>query len=182
MFEKGNTGSAFFEFSSAKIPLLFSHRSIFVSRMTAAITANPIALHTLVESVRHFSAGALVTFEGVVRDTSRDTSGEVRSIQHLEYEAYLPMAEREIARVVKEVEARWDVRCAALHRVGKLQIGDVAVVIAVSSAHRGEAFDACRFAIDRIKETVPIWKKEVARDGTWWVENPVENATVIGRK
>ena len=143
--------------------------------MIAAITQDTLFLEAVAARVRHPSAGALVTFEGVVRDNSRDTSGTVRSIQHLEYEAYIPMAEREITRVVKEVEARWDVRCAALHRVGELQIGEVAVVIAVSSSHRGEAFEACRFAIDRIKQTVPIWKKEVAEDGTWWVENPVEN-------
>ena len=144
--------------------------------MIAAITADAISLDALAARVRHSSAGALVTFEGVVRDKSRDTSGELRSIQHLEYEAYIPMAEREMARVIEETQTRWDVRCSALHRVGKLQIGDVAVVIAVSSAHRGDAFEACRFAIDRIKETVPIWKKEVAQDGTWWVENPVENS------
>ncbi len=144
--------------------------------MIAAITQNAISLNALAEYVRHSSAGALVTFEGVVRDRSRDTFGEMRSIEHLEYEAYIPMAEREMARVIEEAQARWQVRCAASHRVGKLQIGDVAVVIAVSSAHRGDAFEACRFAIDRIKETVPIWKKEVAQDGTWWVENPVENS------
>jgi molybdopterin synthase catalytic subunit len=139
-----------------------------------AITADAISLNALADIVRHSSAGALVTFEGVVRDHSRDTSGQSRAIQHLEYEAYVPMAEREMARVVEEVEKRWQVRCAASHRIGKLQIGDVAVVVAVSSAHRGDAFEACRFAIDRIKETVPIWKREVAKDGTWWVENPVE--------
>jgi molybdopterin synthase catalytic subunit len=144
--------------------------------MTAALTADAISLSILADSVCHSGAGALVTFEGVVRDKSRDTSGQLRAIQYLEYEAYIPMAEREMARVVKEVEARWDVHCAALHRVGKLQIGEVAVVIVVTSAHRGEAFEACRFAIDRIKETVPIWKKEVAQDGTWWVENPVNNS------
>lgn len=143
--------------------------------MIAAITQNAISLDVLADSVRHSGAGALVTFEGVVRDKSRDTSGQLRSIQHLEYEAYIPMAQREMARVIEETESRWQVQCSASHRVGKLQIGDVAVVIAVSSAHRGEAFEACRFAIDRIKETVPIWKKEVAEDGTWWVENPVEN-------
>jgi len=142
--------------------------------MTAAITENAISINAVADSVRHSGAGALVTFEGIVRDKSRDTLGDMHSIQNLEYEAYIPMAEREMARVMEEVESRWQVRCSALHRVGKLQIGDVAVVIAVSSAHRGDAFEACRFAIDRIKETVPIWKKEVAHDGTWWVENPVE--------
>lgn len=147
--------------------------------MICALSEDTLSLDALAARVRHDGAGALVTFEGVVREQSRDTSGELRTIQHLEYEAYRPMAEREMARVVAEVEARWPVRCAAAHRIGKLQIGEAAVIIAVSSAHRAQAFEACRFAIDRIKETVPIWKKEVAPDGTWWVENPVENSSPL---
>jgi len=150
--------------------------SVFFAFMMATITEERLRLQDAVGAVSHSRAGALVTFEGVVRDHSRDLSGQTREVDYLEYEAYRPMAEREMARVVCEAQKRWDVVCAASHRVGKLQIGETAVVIAVSSSHRDDAFQACRFAIDRIKETVPIWKKEVARDGFWWVENPVEQS------
>lgn len=144
--------------------------------MNDTITDRTLSLSNVTQCVNHSGAGALVTFEGIVRDHSRDTSGQQRSVSHLEYEAYIPMARREMTRVINEVETRWDVRCAASHRIGKLQIGETAVVVAVASAHRNAAFEACRYAIDRIKETVPIWKKEFAQDGFWWVENPVEAA------
>lgn len=147
--------------------------------MIDTITDTPLSLSSVVECVSHSSAGALVTFEGIVRDHSQDTSGHERIITSLEYEAYAPMAKREMARVITEVEAQWDVRCAASHRIGKLQVGDTAVAIAVSASHRDAAFEACRYAIDRIKQTVPIWKKEFASDGFWWVENPVETAKAI---
>lgn len=143
--------------------------------MISTIVEDTLSLDTAVDAVQHSGAGALVTFEGVVRDHSRDTSGQARSVDYLEYETYRPMAELEMERVVREVESRWDVRCAALHRIGKLLIGDTAVVVAVASSHRAEAFEACRFAIDHIKETVPIWKKEHAQDGFWWVENPLDS-------
>jgi molybdopterin synthase catalytic subunit len=142
--------------------------------MIAAISEDTLNLQDAISAVTSESAGALVTFEGVVRNHSRDLSGQVRSVEYLEYEAYRPMAKREIERVIEEVEERWNVACAVSHRVGKLLIGETAVVIAVASAHRGEAFEACRYAIDRVKETVPIWKKEGATDGFWWSENPVE--------
>lgn len=141
--------------------------------MIAAILEDTLNLQDAIRAVSTPSAGAIVTFEGVVRDHSRDLSGQTREVDYLEYEAYVPMAKREMERVIAEVEARWSVACAASHRVGKLAIGETAVVIAVASSHRNEAFEACRYAIDRIKETVPIWKKEVAKDGFWWVENPV---------
>lgn len=147
--------------------------------MIDTITDKTLSLSSVVECVNHSGAGALVTFEGIVRDHSRDTSGHERSITSLEYEAYAPMARQEMARVITEVEARWQVRCAASHRIGKLQVGDTAVAIAVSAAHRDAAFEACRYAIDRIKQTVPIWKKEFASDGFWWVENPVDVPATI---
>lgn len=124
-----------------------------------------------VEAAQDGRAGAIVTFAGVVRNNSRG-----RDVEHLEYQAYAPMAEREMRAIADEVRARWDVPCAIFHRVGRLQIGEASVVIAVATPHRGEAFDACRYAIDRVKQTVPIWKKEVARDGTWWVEDPLSTA------
>jgi len=109
--------------------------------------------------------GAVVTFVGTVRG---DTDG--RQVLYLEYEAYPEMAEQVLAQVADEVCARWtDVQQVAIvHRVGRLDIGEVAVVIALSAAHRRQTFDALRYAIDRIKEIAPIWKKEVWADGAEW--------------
>ncbi len=111
-------------------------------------------------------AGGLVTFVGAVRDVSRG-----HAIEHLEYEAYPEMAIQEMDRICDEAARRWPgTRVAIAHRIGHLRIGDLAVVVAAASAHRAEAFDACRFAIDALKQTVPIWKKEVATTGAYWVD------------
>ena len=111
-------------------------------------------------------AGGLVTFVGTVRDASRG-----RSVRHLEYEAYPGMAEREMTKIADAAAAQWPgARVAMAHRTGRLEIGDVAVVIAAAAPHRAEAFAACRYAIDTLKKDVPIWKKEVAVDGEYWVE------------
>lgn len=111
-------------------------------------------------------AGGLVTFVGAVRDASRG-----HAIEHLEYEAYPEMAIQEMDRICDEAGRRWPgTRVAIAHRIGHLGIGDLAVVVAAASAHRAEAFDACRFAIDALKQTVPIWKKEVATTGAYWVD------------
>lgn len=115
------------------------------------------------------AAGAVVTFLGTVRNNSQG-----HEIEYLEYEAYSPMALREMERIAQEVRERWGVPCSMGHRLGRLEIGEVSVVIAVASPHRKAAFEACHWAIDRVKETVPIWKKEVATDGYWWVEDPVK--------
>ena len=112
-------------------------------------------------------AGGVVTFVGAVRDHSRG-----HEIRHLEYEAYPAMAEREMEKIVDEAARRWPgARVAVAHRVGQLEIGDLAVVIAAAAPHRGEAFEACRFTIDTLKQTVPIWKKEVTTSGEYWVED-----------
>jgi len=112
-------------------------------------------------------AGGIVSFIGRVRDHARG-----HSIEHLEYEAYPAMAEREMDKIVDEAATRWPgTRVAIAHRVGRLEIGDAAVVVVAASAHRGEAFEACRFAIDTLKVTVPIWKREVATDGAYWVDD-----------
>lgn|SRR5690606_12551574 len=112
-------------------------------------------------------AGGLVTFVGAVRDRARG-----RAIRHLEYEAYPEMAVAEMERIGREAETRWPgTRVAIAHRVGHLEIGEAAVVVVAASAHRAEAFAACRFAIDALKERVPIWKKEVATDGAYWVDD-----------
>ncbi|MEM9177435.1 MAG: molybdenum cofactor biosynthesis protein MoaE [Myxococcota bacterium] len=112
-------------------------------------------------------AGGVVSFVGRVRDHARG-----HSIEHLEYEAYPAMAEREMEKIVDEAAEKWPgTRVAIAHRVGRLEIGDAAVVVVAASAHRDEAFDACRFAIDTLKVTVPIWKREVATDGAYWVDD-----------
>ncbi len=122
------------------------------------------------EAVRLVSGpgmGGLVTFLGAVRDRARG-----REIRHLEYEAYPEMAVREMEKIADEAAQRWPgVRLAIGHRAGHLEIGDIAVVVAAAAPHRAEAFEACRFAIDTLKETVPIWKKEVATDGEYWVDD-----------
>lgn len=111
--------------------------------------------------------GGVVTFVGQVRDHARG-----HSIQHLEYEAYPEMAEREMQKIADEASTRWPgTRVAMAHRTGRLEIGDLAVVIVAAAPHRGEAFEACRFAIDTLKQTVPIWKREVATDGAYWVDD-----------
>lgn len=112
-------------------------------------------------------AGGVVSFVGRVRNHARG-----HSIEHLEYEAYPAMAEREMEKIVDEAAEKWPgTRVAIAHRVGRLAIGDAAVVVVAASAHRGEAFEACRFAIDTLKVTVPIWKREVATDGAYWVDD-----------
>jgi molybdopterin synthase catalytic subunit len=132
------------------------------------IVEQPIASDALYNSVLEDHNGAVVTFAGVVRNHS----GEKRT-DYLVYEAYKDMAEKKMAEVGDEVRARWQVgEVAALHRIGRLEIGEISVLIAIGSPHRAEAFEACRYYIDRLKEVVPIWKKEVGEDGEEWVEGP----------
>lgn len=133
------------------------------------LSDRPLALDEVIRAVWWPGAGGLVTFSGVVRDESRG-----RPVTRLEYEAYAEMAEEKLAAVEAEVRARWPaVRCALRHRVGALEVGETAVVIAVAAAHRKEAFAACEFAIDHLKETVPLWKKETGVGGATWVEECV---------
>ena len=132
---------------------------------------SPQHLHEVVRQVQRDSAGAVVTFHGTVRDRSRN-----RPIEYLEYEAYRPMAEREMQRIVREAHGQLAAHCAAIHRIGKLQVGETSVIVAASSSHRAQAFEACRFVMDSIKQSVPIWKKEVAVDAQWWVEDPLQDA------
>ena len=133
------------------------------------VDAAPLSLDALIHEVMSPAMGGVVTFTGAVRNHAR---GE--SIDHLEYEAYAPMAEKELRKIADAVHERWPhVRIAMAHRIGRLEIGDAAVMIAAAAPHRAEAFEACRFAIDRLKASVPIWKKEFATSGSYWVEeNP----------
>lgn len=124
-----------------------------------------------VEAHTQGRAGAICTFSGLVRSTSRDPQGNWHTdIECLDYEAFVPMAESKLREIALEVAGKWDAACAILHRVGKLGVGETSVVIAVASAHRAASFEACRFVIEEIKVRVPIWKRETARDGFWWKE------------
>src|SRR6516164_2196699 len=130
------------------------------------LTREPIDYHALTESVRRPGCGAVVTFLGTVRDLTNE-----RVTVALDYEAYPGMAEKTMADIEADVRSRWPVGDIALiHRLGRLEVGEISVAVAVSSPHRAQAFEACRHAIDRLKELVPIWKKENWVDGgTEWV-------------
>jgi molybdopterin converting factor subunit 1 len=130
------------------------------------LTTQPLDARRLEAAVVHPGAGAICTFTGVVRDNSR---GE--EVTHLEYEAYVGMAERQMRAIGDEIAERWpDSRVAMAHRTGRLEIGEPSVVVSVSCPHRAEAIAACKWGIDRLKESVPIWKKEFARSGAVWIE------------
>jgi MoaE-MoaD fusion protein len=132
------------------------------------ITVEPLDARRLEAAVMHPGAGGVCTFIGVVRDSSR---GE--SVTHLEYEAYAGMAVAQMRAIVAEISERWpDARVAMAHRTGRLEIGEASVVVSVSCPHRAQAFEACRWGIDRLKESVPIWKKEFAASGATWIEGP----------
>lgn len=139
-----------------------------------AVVDRAIGLDEVVNPVLAASggaAGAVCTFLGVVRSNSMDPEGrEHRDIEFLDYEAYGPMAEREMARIAGEVEQRWGGHCAMVHRTGRLMVGEASVAIAVATAHRAASFEACHYAIDELKRSVPVWKREQAQGGTWWVE------------
>ncbi len=131
------------------------------------MTTEPIDIPAVLESVAHPGAGGIDLFLG----TTRDHAGG-RQVSYLEYEAYEPMALKLMEEIAARAKSRWPLHGVSIvHRTGRVNIGEASVAIAVSSAHRTEAFDACRFCIDTLKETVPIWKKEFFVDGTVeWVD------------
>jgi molybdopterin synthase catalytic subunit len=132
------------------------------------ITVEPLDAARLAAAVQTAADGAVLTFVGVVRHTNN-----ARQVSYLEYEAYPEMAEVKLEEIAADVRARWGVeRIVLWHRVGRLEIGEASVVIAVAAPHRAEAFAACRHAIERLKAEVPIWKKEVGPDGAEWLEGP----------
>jgi molybdopterin synthase catalytic subunit len=129
------------------------------------VTDKPIDLHELVDCVTDPEAGAIATFIGTTRNNNQG-----RKVIALDYEAYPEMAEKELARLGEEAKKKWQIcRMAIVHRIGPVQITEPSVIIAVSAAHREAAFAACRFAIEEIKKTVPIWKKEVYEGGEIWI-------------
>jgi len=137
-----------------------------------AIGPEPLALQPLVAAVSAMSGeargtdGAVATFLGLVRNRNLG-----RSVRYLEYEAYEPLARRSFDRIAAEVGVRWPgVRLALHHRVGRLEIGEASVAIAAASAHRADAFAACRYTIERVKQIAPIWKREFFEGGDIWIE------------
>ena len=125
------------------------------------VTSEPLDPEPLVAAVRRDESGAVALFSGVARNHS-----EGRRVRALEYDAYPSMAEKKLREVADEVRARWPISAiGVLHRTGRLAIGETSLLVAVSAPHRREAFAACEYAVDRIKEIVPIWKKELWEDG-----------------
>jgi molybdopterin synthase catalytic subunit len=140
------------------------------------ITDRPISLDDVAARVAAPELGGITLFAGTVRGVTagKNGAGESFATDYLEYEAYPEMAEASFAGIAAEAQARWSgiSAVAVIHRVGRLEVGDIAVGIAVAAAHRADTFDACRYIIDRIKEIAPIWKREVGPDGASWVEGP----------
>lgn len=143
---------------------------------TYAITDRPLSLDAVLQAIIAPDRGGVTFFAGTVRGITRPAgrSADEIATDYLEYEAYPEMAEAALARIGAEVQARWPAVSAVhiVHRIGRLEVGDIAVIVAVAAAHRQDTFDACRYAIDRIKQIAPIWKKEVGPDGASWVEGP----------
>ncbi|MEI8189939.1 MAG: molybdopterin converting factor subunit 1 [candidate division NC10 bacterium] len=134
------------------------------------ITESPLSLDVMAQTVGQNTSGAIASFLGVVREFARG-----RRVDHLEYDAYPEMAAAKMRQIGDEIHARWPVdRVAMVHRVGRLSVGEASVAIAVASPHRQEALEACAYAIERLKEIVPIWKKEVWADGSEWIGSTVD--------
>jgi molybdopterin synthase catalytic subunit len=138
------------------------------------ITADPLSVDDVAGLVTAPEVGGIALFSGTVRGVTGDIDTE-----YLEYEAYTEMAEAKLAEIGAEVQKKWPhvLDVAIFHRVGRINVGESAVVIAVAAAHRDGIFEACAYAIDRIKHIAPIWKKEVTRSGDFWVEGPVDEAS-----
>ncbi|MCA9697074.1 MAG: molybdenum cofactor biosynthesis protein MoaE [Myxococcales bacterium] len=146
-------------------PVSGGHDSTELQGSHARLSAAPLSLAEVVAAVEHRGAGGIATFTGNVREQSRG-----KQVRFLEYEAYAPMAVAKMDEIARAVEAEIPgTRVALAHRVGHLEVGETAVVIAASAAHRDEAFRACREVIERLKQEVPIWKKEVDAQGGEWI-------------
>lgn len=130
------------------------------------ITLKKIDVQSVIDAVQSPACGAVSVFIGTVRNNSRN-----KEVNALEYEVYGEMAEKMIRKIIEEIKSKWEVnKTAVSHRIGKMEVGEITVAIAVSSPHRKDSIPACQYAIDRLKEIVPIWKKEYAVDGASWVE------------
>jgi molybdopterin synthase catalytic subunit/molybdopterin converting factor small subunit len=135
-------------------------------KQRCGIVRGAIATQEIADSIKDGSDGAMVVFEGIVRNHTRD-----RRTLYLDYEAYIPMASNQLEKLSQEALDKFPVRdLRIVHRLGRLEIGETSVLIVVAAAHRGAAFDACRWLIDTLKKTVPIWKKEYFEDGAVWAD------------
>ncbi len=145
--------------------------SLPFSRLSAevkvfSLVRDLIDIQAVVAALQKPEDGAVIVFDGVVRNNARN-----KAVRFLEYDAYESMALRKIEEIGSRARSEYDIRdIAIVHRLGHMEVGECSIVIAVASAHRGPAFDACRFAIDTIKQIVPIWKKEFYEDGEVWIE------------
>src|SRR4051812_19061097 len=138
-----------------------------------AVTHEPLEMEAVAGLVGASGDGAVVTFAGLVRDHNQG-----RAVKFLEYEAYEPLAVRALQLIVDEAAARWpSARLAMHHRIGRLEIGEASIVIAAASAHRADAFAATRYAIERVKQIVPIWKREHFDGGEVWLEGAIADPT-----
>lgn len=137
----------------------------------------PLSLDAMVAALRQDTCGAIASFLGIVRGCARG-----RKVDHLEYDAYPEMAIAKMRQIGDEIRTRWPIdRVAIAHRVGRLGVGEASVAIAVASPHRHEALEACAYAIERLKEIVPIWKKEVWSDGAEWIGSTVDEYRMTER-
>ena len=143
--------------------------------MMNRIVREPIDVRALEAKVSGPANGAVITFVGQVRQNSRG-----RQVAYLEYDAYVPMAEKMFQRIAAEAAQKWNVEVAIEHRIGRIELCEPSVVICVGSPHRAEAYEASRWCIDTLKENVPIWKKEVCPDGAFWIEG--EDALAVDMK
>ncbi len=142
----------------------------------SVLTSEPLDIEDLTARVRSNKNGAYVTFVGDVRD--HDSGKRVKA---LEYTAYNPLAVKRFAELIAEAEDKWPVECALAHRIGPVGIGEASVIVVVGSAHRGDAFDACRWIIDTLKTTAPIWKRETYEDGSqYWIEGDKQVSAETG--
>ena len=146
------------------------------SRRPFEMSDRPISLDEVAARVAAPERGGITLFAGTVRGITAGKPGQSVGFttDYLEYEAYPEMAEASFAQIAAEAQARWPgiAAVAIVHRVGRLEVGDISIVIAVAAAHRAETFDACHFIIDRVKQIAPIWKREVGPNGSSWVEGP----------
>ena len=138
---------------------------VIPSKDIVEIFSTPLNPQEVIDQVTSPKCGAIDVFIGTVRNQTKN-----KPVQLLEFEAYEVMAKKEMAKIIQKTRSQWPVHhMAMVHRVGSLDIGEIAVIIAVSTPHRAASFAACQFAIDTLKETVPIWKKEIFEDGEVWV-------------
>lgn len=129
------------------------------------LTNKPLVLDEVVTCLQNDNIGAIVTFKGYVRNQKNN-----KTVVALDFEAYEPMALKELDRIAEEIKSKWPVaRIALHHRLGKVECGEVPVIAAAASPHRKDAFEACEYLMNRLKESVPIWKKEIFEDGEVWV-------------